>query len=555
MTKRIFRAIFSVSVLVFLACIVLVMGALYTYYSSIDRDRIISQTNVIADAVNTVGDSFLEGNTEDFGNLRITLIDTLGNVVYDSKYKEINENHLDRAEVKAALANGTGESVRYSDTMMKRSYYRAVKLDDGRILRTSSTDYTVVTILINMIRRIVIVIIFALVLSLLLSRSIAKKIVKPLNDFDPDNPEKIAETYPEIEPLTDKIRRQQGKINRREAALRRKTEEFEAVTENMAEGIVLLGKNGEIISRNRAASILLNAGDYCIGRDILLFNNSPEMQNALQQCRDGNRAETDFMLGGEEYKLLANPVVSDGEICGTALLILDVTEKQKAEKIRREFSANVSHELKTPLHTISGYAELIKNGLVKPADIPDFSQKIYDQTQRLINLVDDIISLSKLDEGTVQDKKEKVNLYALCRDVTELLKPQAEKKGVAITLQGRDAQVFGVKQQIETIVYNLCDNAVKYNRENGSVTVSVKTDAGNTVLSVADTGIGIADEEKDRVFERFYRVDKSRTGENSGTGLGLSIVKHAAMLNNAEISLESVQNSGTTVTVTFKTAL
>ncbi len=552
MTKRIFRSIWLVTISVFLASVVLFMGVLYNYFSGVQQSQLKMQTNLAARGAGQEGLSYFDGL--DVGNYRITWIDTDGTVLYDSESDTAEmENHLQREEVKEALHEGTGESTRYSDTLLKRSLYCAQRLPDGTVIRLSLAQNTLLMLFLGMIKPICLIFLLALGLSLLLASRLSKKIVNPLNELNLDEP-LSNHGYDELSPLLRRLSAQQNQIRQQSEALLQKQQEFEAVTTGMTEGIVLLNNKRVILSINPAAQRLFGTDPSCVGEFILSVNRSPELQELLLKAGDGKYAERIMDLGGGMYQLDASPILSDGKVSGTVLLLLDVTEKEKAEQMRREFTANVSHELKTPLHAISGCAELMSNGMVKPEDMGKFSRQIYADAQRMIHLVEDIIKLSRLDEGACDMTRERVDLYALAGETVRSLMPVAHVSHVSITLEGQSAYLDAIPQLLQSIIYNLCDNAIKYNRKGGSVTVSVAKDAQFVRLTVADTGIGIPAEHQERIFERFYRVDKSHSKEIGGTGLGLSIVKHAARLHNASIELHSTPGKGTSITILFPAA-
>lgn len=549
MTKRIFRSICTVALSVFLACAVLFMGVLYDYFSGVQRGQLRMQTSLAAQGAAHEGMAYFEGLV--VKNYRVTWVGADGAVLYDSESSPAGmENHLEREEIRQALAQGSGESARYSATLMERSMYCAQRLPDGTVLRLSIAHNSLLTLLLGMLQPSCVIFAVALVLSLVLASRLSKEIVKPLNALDLDDP-LDNEGYDELTPLLRRIALQQNQIRMQERALRKKQNEFEAVTMGMAEGIVLLNEKWTILSINPAAARLLSAGEFCAGKSILSVNRSLELQKLLREAEAGKHGETVMELGGGRYQADASPVVSEGAVSGIVLLLLDVTEKEKAERLRREFTANVSHELKTPLHAISGYAELLAGGMVKQQDVGRFSGQIYAEAQRMIRLVEDIIRLSHLDEGAEGMKREETDLYALARETLASLRGEAEAANIRLTLEGGPAKVCGIPQLLRGILYNLCDNAIKYNRPGGCVEVTVENGADGVCLSVSDTGIGIPAEHRERIFERFYRVDKSHSKEIGGTGLGLSIVKHAARLHNAVIEVHSVVDSGTTVTVRF----
>ncbi len=549
MTKRIFRSIFFVTLGVFLASVVLFMGVLFEYFTGIQRKQLRMQTTLAAQGVENEGMQYFEGlETNDF---RITWINNDGAVIYDTDTESDSmENHLEREEIKQALETGEGESSRYSVTLMERSFYCAKKLSDGTVLRLSVAQSTLLTLTLGMLQPIIIIFILALILSLVFASRLSKKIVQPLNEINLDDPLKN-DCYDELAPLLGRIKSQQRQIARQSDELKRKQQEFEAVTNGMTEGIVLLNSKNDILSINPSAMNLLGVDSSPVGDNIISVNRTPELQELLAKSDEGKRSEKILELCGGKYQVDASPILSDEKIIGTVLLFLDVTKKEKAEQIRREFTANVSHELKTPLHTISGCAELMTNGIAKQEDIPKFASQIYSEAQRMIRLVEDIIKLSHLDEGAEDMKRENVDIYSVASETVDNLIPVAEKSDVDITLEGTSAVINGIPQLISAIIFNLCDNAIKYNKKGGKVLVSVKSEDNKSVLTVSDNGIGISEEDSERIFERFYRVDKSHSKEIGGTGLGLSIVKHAARLHNATIDLQSKLNEGTIITVTF----
>ena len=552
MTKRIFKAICIVAISVFTASLAIVMGILYGYLSGSRTEQLKIETDMCAGGVEAGGMDYI--NSLDTSGWRLTWIAEDGTVLYDSETDSSQmENHNEREEVKEARKNGYGESMRYSTTLTERQMYCAKLLDDGTVLRLSDSQYTWWTILLSMMQPILFIVTAAVAISLLLAFRLSKNIVKPLNSLNLDSPLENS-AYPELEPLLSRLAAQQHQLKLQASELERKRNEFLTATGNMMEGIVLLSDKGELLSINAAASRLLGVSPYCVGKDILLLNNSYEMQELVHRALSGEHTETTLPVGGSDYQINATPVMSDGKVAGAALVIFDVTEKEKAEQIRREFTANVSHELKTPLQSISGCAELLSNGMVKPEDVPEFSHRIYSESQRLISLVEDIIGLSRLDEGAEDMQRTNVDLHKLAETAIDSLSNAAKEAGVALELCGDGAEVYGIPQLLGTIVYNLCDHAIKYNRRGGSVTVTTENGAGGVTLTVSDTGIGIPKDQQDRIFERFYRVDKSHSKDVGGTGLGLSIVKHAALLHNATVTVDSTPGAGTTFTVFFPSA-
>lgn len=549
MTKRIFRSIYLAAVGVFVASVILFMGALYNYFSGVGFEQLEAQTILAAQGVANEGIQYFDNL--DAEGLRITWIDTDGTVLYDSKGEIDNmENHLQRKEVKQALSEGMGESTRYSSTLLQRSLYCAKRMSDGTVLRLSVAQKTVLTLLLSMLQPILIVFVVALILSLLLAYRLSKKIVEPLNSLDLDEPLNNTQ-YEELSPVLQRLNAQKRQIKLQRDELKQKQKEFDAVTQGMVEGIILLNSECEILSINPSAQKILNTNPFCVGKFILSVYSSQELQELLLKSGKGEYCEKIIELNDEKYQLNASPIVSHSKVSGTVLLLMNVTQREKAQQLRREFTANVSHELKTPLHTIAGCAELMTNNMVKGEDVPEFAGKIYAQAQRMIALVEDIINLSHLDEGVKDMKKEQINLLEAANDVALSLSNEAKQADVNVNVSGDSAVISAYPAMLTQIIYNLCDNAIKYNRSGGKVDITITDNNDTATLTVSDTGIGIPSEHIDRIFERFYCVDKSRSKQIGGTGLGLSIVKHAAMLHNAVIKTESTLNRGTTISVTF----
>lgn len=549
MTKRIFRSICLVALAVLVATVALIMGVLYGYFTDMQHDQLKMQTELAAQGVNNEGlDFFQDMNMKDY---RITLIQPDGTVIYDSQVQSGDmENHLEREEVQEALSSGYGESERYSATLMETSLYSAIQLDDGSILRMSISQSSILTLLLGALQPIIVIIVIAVILSLFLASRLSKKIVKPLNELDLDDP-LSNEGYDELSPLLLRVYNQQKQLKKQAAALQKSQDEFAAATASMSEGLILLNDKCTILSINKAATVLLDTDQHCVGQNILTVNRDLELQDVLSKALNGEQNEIILDLHDGHYQISASPVISDSTVSGIALLIFDVTEKENAEQMRREFTANVSHELRTPLHSISGYAELLKNGMVKTGDIRPIASKIYGEAQRMVQLVEDIINLSHLDEGAEDMLREKVDMFEIVKATVQSLEPEAESADVSINMTGEQAVITGVPQLLGGIVYNLCDNAIKYNHKGGRVSINIKSSANEVLLTVSDNGIGIPAEDQNRIFERFYRVDKSHSKEVGGTGLGLSIVKHSAKIHNAKISLESTVGKGTTITVRF----
>ncbi len=552
MTKRIFQSICLTALGVFFASVLLFMGVLYEHYTGVQRRQLRMQTELAAQGTANEGLGYFEGL--DVQYYRITWIDQDGSVLYDSQSNSDGmENHFEREEIKQAVSEGLGESSRYSVTLMERAIYCAKSLPDGTILRLSMAQNTVFTLLLGMLQPICIIFGAALGLSLLMAYRLSKSIVKPLNKLDLNEPLNN-EGYDELSPFFERIAVQQRKIRRQEDELRQRKSEFEAVTMGMEEGIVLFNEKQIILAVSPAAARILHTDQNCVGKYLLSVNRSIRLQELLGRASEGRYAEMRIDDGGRSYQFSASPVLAEGLVSGIVFLILDITEKEKSEQMRREFTANVSHELRTPLHTISGYAELLANDLVKPEDVRGFSERIYEEARRMIRLVEDIIQLSRLDEGAADMNMETVDLFEIAGEIQERLSKEAQEAGIRIVLEGGPVSVCGIPQLLREMIYNLCDNGIKYNRRGGKVSLIINKDESGAEFIVSDNGIGIPAEHQQRVFERFYRVDKSHSKEIGGTGLGLSIVKHAAKLNNAAIELHSIPNEGTTISIHFPKA-
>lgn len=549
MTKRIFRTVFVVAISIFIASAVLFMTVLHDYFSGIQQNQLRMQIDLASQGVEDEGLDYLKNlNIKDY---RVTWIGTDGKVLYDSiSEADEMENHFEREEVKEALSEGYGASSRYSSTLTQRYLYGAKRLPDGTVIRLSVTQNSLLILTLGMLQPIMIIFVIAIILSAFLASRLSKKIVKPLNELNLDKP-LDNNGYDELSPLFRRIDTQKKEISRQSEELKQRQNELEVMTSAMSEGIILLNNRGTVLSINKAAAKLFGTDCFCIGEDIVSINRSLELAQLLNKAKNGEHSERVVELGCGQYQMMASPVISNNIVSGIVLLILDVTEKEKAEQLRREFTANVSHELKTPLHTISGSAELLANGMVKPEDIPIFLKRIYSEAQRMIQLVEDIIRLSHLDEGAEDMKWDMVDLYAVAEETINSLADEAESNGIKFELYGETVLINGIRQLLQEIIYNLCDNAIKYNCRGGSVSVGVKNENEFAVLTITDTGIGIPAEHQERIFERFYRVDKSHSKEIGGTGLGLSIVKHAAKLHNAEIELHSIVNKGTEITIKF----
>ena len=548
MTKKIFQSILLVAGCVLLASLLIIMGFLYDYFGGVEENQLRDELSLAAAAVEDGGTDYLSQLTAD--RCRLTWIAADGSVLYDTKTNaESLENHASRAEVSQALATGTGESTRYSSTLMEKTMYYAQRLDDGTVLRISISRATVAMIAVGMIQPLLIVLIVALILSGLLARRLSRRIVDPLNSLDLEHP-LDNDAYEELSPLLKRIHRQHVEIQMQLRELREKTDEFTQITGSMREGLVLLDEHGSILSINAAAQALFGADAQCVGRDFLTIERSHEISAAIQAAAADGHSEVRAERAGRVYQFDISRITSDGKFLGTVILAFDITEQEFAERNRREFTANVSHELKTPLQGIIGSAELIENGMVRPDDLPRFVGHIHAEAARLVTLIDDIIRLSQLDEGDAMPT-EPVDLLAVSQEAAENLHDAAAARNVTVSVTGQPAVLPGVRRLIYEIVYNLCDNAIKYNRDGGRVDVTVAADAGGSSITVADTGIGIAPEHQGRVFERFYRVDKSHSKASGGTGLGLSIVKHAVQYHHGRIELESTPGTGTIIRVVF----
>ena len=549
MTKRIYKAICAAALGVFVVTMLLIMGVLYNYFSSVQQRQLRSQTALAVQGAEQLGMDYFDGLSDE--DVRITWVAANGDVLYDSvSDSDVMENHLQREEIQGALATGFGESARYSSTMLKQYLYCAQKLSDGTVLRLSVSHNSVWVLLLGMLQPILIVIAVAAVLSFLLASRLSKRIVDPMNKLNLDEPLEN-EGYDELSPLLRRIYSQQQHLKEQQATLTRKQNELEAIVGHLEEGMILLDKSCKVITANQAALRLLDArASNIAGLDLLMLSRNLALAEAVQEAMDGRSATRKTELHGKTIQIQAAAVGQQDEMSGVAVVLFDITQSEQAEQRRREFTANVSHELKTPLQSISGYSELLMRGMARQEDIQPFAQRIYGETQRLIQLVQDIINLSQLDEGSSYQWQQ-ANLFAIAAEVTGSLEHFAEEKQVRLTLEGSDTMLRGVPELLRGIVYNLTDNAIKYNHPGGSVTVTVSRQKDEAVLTVNDTGIGIPEGEQDRIFERFYRVDKSRSKEVGGTGLGLSIVKHAAFLHKAAIDVTSQLGAGTTIQVRF----
>ena len=551
MTKRIFRATLLVGVAVLIASLTLVMGALYSYFGRVQESQLRDELSLAVVGVEQNGTDYLRKLRSD--QYRITWLRADGAVLYDTQADaESMENHAQRQEVQQALATGEGESSRYSDTLLQKTVYYAKRLPDGTVLRLSAIRVTTGVLVLNMLQPILLVLAAALILSGVLASRLARRITEPLNRLDLEHPLEN-DTYEELAPLLRRMEHQRRQIDRQMDELRRRSEEFEQITGSMNEGLVLLDEAGVILSINPAARRLLDAAENCVGQDLLTVDRDVALSDALRQAAEQGHSEFRGQRNGREYQFDVTRIQSEGRMAGTVLLVFDVTERAFAERNRREFTANVSHELKTPLQGIIGSAELLENGLVKQEDVPRFIGHIRSEAQRLVTLIGDIIRLSQLDEGEPMPA-EPVELLALAREAAESLQSAAAARNVTVTVEGEPVALTGVRRLLYEIVFNLCDNAIKYNTDGGRVQVTVTKENETAAVTVRDTGIGIPPDQQDRVFERFYRVDKSHSKASGGTGLGLSIVKHAVQYHHGAIHLQSEVGKGTEIRVTFPLA-
>ena len=551
MTKRIFRATLLVGVAVLIASLALVMGVLYSYFGRVQESQLRDELSLAAVGVEKNGTDYLRALQS--RQYRITWVRANGTVVYDTQADaETMENHAQRQEIQQALAAGEGESSRYSSTLLQKTVYYAQRLPDGTVLRLSAVRVTAGVLVLNMLQPILLVLAAALILSGVLAGRLARRITEPLNRLDLEHPLEN-DTYEELAPLLRRMEHQRRQIDRQMGELRQRSEEFDQITGSMNEGLVLLDEAGAILSINPAARRLLDADGDCVGQDFLTVDRDVTMSDALRQAAEQGHSEFRGERNGREYQFDVTRIQTEGRTAGTVLLVFDVTERAFAERNRREFTANVSHELKTPLQGIIGSAELLENGMVKQEDVPRFVGHIRAEAQRLVTLIGDIIRLSQLDEGEPMPT-EPVELLAVAREAAENLRSAAEARNVTVEVTGTPATVSGVRRLLYEIVLNLCDNAIKYNTEGGRVEVEVVQDGGTAAVTVRDTGIGIPPEHQSRVFERFYRVDKSHSKASGGTGLGLSIVKHAVQYHHGVIQLKSEVGKGTEIRVTFPAA-
>ena len=549
MTAKLFRTSMAVAVSVMALSIALFMGMLYQYFSDQMMTELESETWLVSRGVELDGMDYLNGLHT---TSRVTWVAADGTVLYDNEADASTmENHADREEIREALTSETGTAQRFSSTLSEQTLYVTQRLSDGTVIRLASAQKTVGLLLISMIQPILIILALSLLLSAVLASRLSKGLIKPILSLDLEHPEDC-ETYDELTPLLSRLKRQNDTIQQQMNLLKQRQTEFAALTDNMSEGFLLLDRQGHVLSHNSGALRLLGVEEPEGEVNVLVLNREEPFRQAVDEALSGKRSQQMLHLNGRYCKLLANPVLADGKPAGAVLVLLDVTEQEQRDELRREFTANVSHELKTPLTSISGIAEIMQSGMVKPEDIQSFAGDIYQEAQRLIALVEDIIRLSRLDEGAESLEREPVNLLSVAQDVARRLDSAAQKAGVTLKVMGLSVEVRGIPSVLDEMVYNLCDNAIKYNHPGGTVNVTVApADDGSAEVTVEDTGIGIPVEDQSRVFERFYRVDKSHSKEIGGTGLGLSIVKHGASLHGAQIHMDSQVGRGTSVQLLF----
>ena len=549
MTKKIFKSIMFVCALVLTVGLAAVMGILYSNFDGQMRKELSKEAAYLAYGVEQQGVDYLK-NIKD-KSARITYIDQDGTVLFDNE-ADVSEmkNHSDRTEFQKAEKYGAGESSRYSDTLSEKTIYYALRLKDGTVLRVSGTQDSVLALVENLIFPLCGLLCLMLILSGIMASAISKRIVKPINELDLESP-KENQVYEELSPLLSKIHRQNREIQNQLELAKQQQEEFALITENMQEGLIVIDKYTMILSANSSAWNLFHMDRVCQGESVYCLDREEEFRHAIEQVLSGEHTELVLKLNGSDIQLIANPVIRDKKTEGAVVLLVNVTEKLERESLRREFSANVSHELKTPLTSISGFAEIMQGGLVKCEDIPQFAGRIYKESHRLLQLVEDVIQISQLDEEKTSYTWESVDVYQVCKNAFESLKEKAKRLNVHLYICGEYMKMEAVRTLLEEAVYNVCDNAIKYNRNDGSVSVFLTQTAQEIHIVVKDTGVGIPKEDQDRVFERFYRVDKSHSKEIGGTGLGLSIVKHAVGALKGSVILRSEEGNGTEICMKF----
>lgn len=548
MASKIFKSIISAAAVVLLAAFIIITGVLYQYFGNIQQDQLKDELHLAAKAVEKQGEDYLE--ELDSERYRLTWVMADGTVVFDNYADPASmENHADRKEIKEALQSGAGSSVRQSATLTEQTFYEAVRLEDGSVLRISVSRITAWVLVLGMLQPTMVVLVIAILFSAWLAHRMAKRVVEPLNKLDLENPLEN-DAYEELSPLLHRIHAQHQQIKRQMQTLKCKQEEFDQIVGNMKEALILLDDNGRVLSMNPAAKNLYEVNIPCSGEDFLAIDRKQDMRHAMQTAKEQGHAYFRTKKNGRDYQFDLSSIDSDGKLHGLVILAFDITEQVNAEKNRQEFTANVSHELKTPLQSIIGAAELMKNGIVKEEDAPRFLGHIHQEASRLLSLIEDIIRLSQLDEGT-EMAQEEISLHEISEEVRETLSDAAKLKDISLEVSGDAGVINGVYGLIYEIIYNLCDNAIKYNNPGGHVKVSVTEQKDSVLLSVKDNGIGIAPEYQDKVFERFFRVDKSHSKQSGGTGLGLSIVKHAVQQLHGKMNIKSALNQGTEISIVF----
>ncbi len=549
MTSKIFKSIIVVATVVLMTGFAIITGVLYQYFGTVQEAQLKDELSLAVNATEQMGEEYLK--SLDSERYRLTWIAADGSVIFDSHADEKTmENHAEREEIQEALVTGQGSSTRKSDTLTEQTIYEAMRLSDGSVLRISVSRATALKLVLGLLQPIIVVLLIAIAFSAWLAHHISRKLMEPLNAVDLEKPLEN-EVYEELSPLLHRIHAQQLEIYSQMAVLKQKQEEFDQITANMKEALVLLDHTGRILSINPAAQVLFDANSNCEGEDFVTVERRQNMRNALEEAEQNGSCIFRDKKNGREYQFDLGRIDSEGVYKGMVILAFDITEQVNAEKHRREFTANVSHELKTPLQTIIGSAELMESGVVKEEDIPRFVGHIRKEASRLVTLIDDIIRLSQLDENA-ELPEEPVSLKEVSEEVCEILSDAAGLKNVSLEVTGDTGLITGARKLLYEIVYNLCDNAIKYNVQGGNVKISVSEESGKVCLTVQDSGIGIAPEEHSKIFERFYRVDKSHSKQSGGTGLGLSIVKHAVQYHHGEIAVKSEINNGTAITVSFK---
>ncbi len=546
MNKKIFRSVLTAVTVVLISCLVCVTGVLYVYFDNIQNNSMKEEMSLIQTAVEKEGKEFLTTLSDNDKDYRITWIDADGVVIYDSQAENL-ENHSDRQEFIDAIEKGEGFSSRYSKTILEKTDYYAKRISDGTVLRIAKKQATVTNLLLGMIKYVIILFVLAILMTYFLAKKVASSVIEPLNNLNLDDP-LSNDTYDELAPLLGRIYGQHKQIDEQVAELAQKNDQFSQITDNLKECLVLLNDDDKIIAINKSACELFSTDKDCIGKDIVFIDRDPKFSECMKQAKEKSHAEMKQEIGSFYYQFDISSITYEGKVVGLVILAFDITERQLAENNRKEFSANVSHELKTPLQGIIGSAELIENNMIKQEDLPRFVSHIKTEAQRMVSLINDIIKLSQLDEGNTLQSEE-VDLAEVANDCFDQIKVIAERKNITLTSDIKEVKLYGVKQLLSEMIYNLLDNAIKYNKDNGTVDLTVSEENDDAIISVKDSGIGIAKEDQERIFERFYRVDKSHSKATGGTGLGLSIVKHTVMYHHGKIEVNSELNKGTEIKI------